>query len=304
MRLKPILLFGLATAALSHAGTLLVSDAVDAAIWKVDTTTSAISLFAQGGPLLTPLGMTIGPNGNVYVSDLFRNQVLEYGTDGTFKGVFATVSSPTNGVFGPNGNFYVTEFNNDDVLELNGTTGALVADVVPTGTVQGADGLAFGPDGNLYVSAFVSNTVTRYTPNGTPLGVFISGPPVNGVVDQVFAPDGSLYLSNNNASDILHYSATGQFLGILGSTAPLEPFGSAISGNELFTGCGCTGTGELLAFDLTTQQRSVIIAPDTPGINDIEAVMVLTPEPGGWLMLLTTGLFLIGLCRWRSLKGR
>jgi streptogramin lyase len=274
-----------------------VSDSVDSTIWKVDSVTGALSTFTVGGPLITPIGLTQGPNGNIFVSDFIGNQILEYGPDGNYIGVFASVPNPTNGVFGPNGNFYVTEFLNDQVVELNGSTGALLSAVVPTGTLQAADGLSFGPDGDLYVADYLGNTISRFTPNGTPLGVFISGSQINGVSALTFAPDGTVYVSNSNAMNVLHYSATGAFLDILGSTSPLDPYGTAIFGGALFTGCGCSGsTGELLKFDLTTQAETVLVAPDTPGFNDVEDVMAPTPEPAAWLTL-ASGLLLFAAAR-------
>jgi DNA-binding beta-propeller fold protein YncE len=225
--------------------------------------------------------------------------------DGTFKGLFATVANPTNGVFGPDGNFYVTRFLKDDVVKLDGSTGALLSTVVPPGALRLADGLRFGADGSLFVADFGGNTISRFTTDGTPLGVFASGSPLNGPSVLTFGQDGTVFVSNNNARNILHYSPAGEFLDILGDTSPLEPFGTAILDGGLFTGCGCTGaTGQLLRFDLTTRERTVLVPPNTPGFNDVEDVFVLSPEPGAWLTLLSGVLFLFLVARSRALTSR
>jgi hypothetical protein len=296
--MRPILLLlsALVTTGFSHAAALLVSDAFDRVVWKVDSITGALSTFTVGGPLLAPVGLTQGPQGDIFVSDFIGDQILRYGPDGTFKGVFASTDQPTNSAFGPDGNLYVTRFLND-VVKLDGSTGAFLSEVVPTGTLQGPIGLRFGPDGNLYVTDFIGNTISRFKPDGTPLGVFISGPALDGVSVLTFAPDRTVYVSNSTAMNVLHYSAAGEFLDIFAETSPLQPFGTAIFDGGLFTGSGlekcCVGAGEVARFDLTTKAKTVLIPVNTPGFNDVRDVLVLVPEPAAvWLTLVPGVLFL------------
>jgi hypothetical protein len=104
-------------------------------------------VFVQGSftGLHDPLGLTFGPNGNLFVVDGNTSQVLEYsGTTGAFLTTFVTAGSgglngPVGLAFGPNGNLFVT--NNasgasftSQVLEYDGTTGAFIADFIPGGS--------------------------------------------------------------------------------------------------------------------------------------------------------------------------
>jgi len=291
-----LILFSALTGALTlggiaHAGILLATDFTDGVVWKFDSTTGApLGTFATG--LTTPLGITQRSNGDVYVTD--GADVLRYGADGTPKGVFGAVAVPVFGVFGPDGNYYVSSFANDDVIKLDGTTGNYLGEVVPSGALAGADGVRFGPNGDLYVADYIGNTITEWTTAGSFAGTFIADAELNNPATLVFAPDGSVYVSNDSGQNILHYSGAGAFLGVLGTTDPLYPNGITIANGRLYAGCGCTGSGEIDSFDLATSQKSVLVPQNTPGFNDVEDVLVLTPEPGT-LGLLALG---FGLAYW------
>lgn len=121
-------------------------------------------------------GMTIGPDGVLYVPAYFSNRVKRYSlVDGAFLGDWITFASaglsrPRTIVF--RGAFvYVTSEGNDRVLECDATTGALVRTIVwndpatagdDTGGLDGPTGLAFGPDGRMYVASIRTHAVLRY----------------------------------------------------------------------------------------------------------------------------------------------
>src|SRR6202158_3875479 len=290
-------------ACIAHAGVLFVSDLPNATIWRFDATTGApLPTFASGGPLTSPIGLTFGPGGDLFVSDFGSDSILQYSLDGTFIGVFANVSFPIMGAFGPDGNFYVSSAGDNAVEKFDGVTGAFISQVVPANTLLETDGIRFGPDGFLYVADSLANTITRYALDGTPLGTFISGPELDGVNNLIFGPDGTVYASNSNASNILHYSASGMYLDVLGSTSPLVPFGITLSPDgSLYAGCGCTGDGEVLRFDINTKQADVLVPAGTNGLADVEAVFfngVHAPSP-----FRTLG-FGFGLCAFKLVRRR
>src|SRR5437762_839291 len=61
------------------------------------------------GSFSSTRGMTIGPDGLLYVGDFETGQILRFNpTAGTFLGTFvAAISTPTGLVFGPDGSLYV-----------------------------------------------------------------------------------------------------------------------------------------------------------------------------------------------------
>ncbi len=177
-----------------------------------DTTGAFLSTFATGLPNDRPLGMTVGPNGNLYVGmnnfgPPFQSFIRRFdGRTGAFIDTFASgggLLGPHHLAFGPDGNLYVASFggiaSNSKVIRYNGITGAYIDDFVPVGSggLSGAEGLVFGPDGKLYVTSRVTNQVLRHDGlTGAFLGVFATGGQ-NGPIDLVFGPDTNLYVLTN-----------------------------------------------------------------------------------------------------------
>jgi sugar lactone lactonase YvrE len=185
---------------LSSLTTLVSTTAAQAALLIGNTRGNSITLFDETtgsvwgeliGPasgLSSPDDITIGPDGNLYISNggdsglnLFapnypqNSAVLRFSPTGQLLGVAAT----GNGLIRPYGN-------------------------------------AFGPDGNLYVSSFRTNQILRFAPAGAFIDVFASDNAngagslngLNGPNDLLFGPDGSLYVTtqgsaNNSAGDLV-----------------------------------------------------------------------------------------------------
>jgi outer membrane protein assembly factor BamB len=130
-----ILLAGLVLGALTcivvptaHADLLVGSDFTDSILRYDETTGAFLGVFASGGGLDGPIGLVLGPDGNLYVTS-GDGSVLRYsGTTGAFIDAFVPSGSggldaPQDLVFGPDGNLYVTSGNSGNVLRYNGTTG-------------------------------------------------------------------------------------------------------------------------------------------------------------------------------------
>ena len=119
---------GLTVATAASPGSLCVSavgfSQVLNKVFRYDAATGAFTgLCASGGDLSFPVGVTFGPDGNLYVASLFNGSIRRY----------------------------------------NGTTGAFIDAFVPPGGggLSGPNDLVFGPDGNLYVASN-GNAVRRY----------------------------------------------------------------------------------------------------------------------------------------------
>ena len=91
----------------------------------------------------------VGPDGELYVSDNLRNEILRYdGVTGLFSDVVIQtendqLSGPSYLTFGPNGNLHVSS--DDKIFRFNGNTGNFI-DIFIQDTGPGIDaGLNRGP---------------------------------------------------------------------------------------------------------------------------------------------------------------
>src|SRR5262245_8581452 len=220
--------------------------------------TASAFVGAGSGGLSSPAGITLGPDGNLYVGSN-NGAVLRYdGTTGAYINTF--VSQGSGGLsglsgnclaFGPDGNLYVSSQNSNRILQYNGSTGAFVKIFVPAGSggLTNPRGLTFGQDGNLYVASFDvssgANGILRYQgpsaaspgsqlpatgqPGATFVAQFESMPPESGGVPAggpnqlIFGPDGNLYVDGGFSQGVNRYDGTtGAFLN---SFIPLETGG-------------------------------------------------------------------------------
>lgn len=244
--------------------TLSVSDATitegQAGIQFIDSFISA----GKGG-LDAPLGMIMGPDGNLYVSSSEGDEILRFDWEtGAFMDAFVPASAnggldrPRGIEFGPDGNLYVASSITNSVLRYDGTTGAFIDEFVAA--EDGLDnpyGLTFGPDGNLYVSSLGgSGDVKRFDgTTGAYIDTFVSSGS-GGLVGPrriSFAADGNLYVADTGNNAILRYNGTtGAFIdefvasGRGGLDTPFEfTFGPE---GDLYVSSTLNGSNKVLRF--------------------------------------------------------
>jgi sugar lactone lactonase YvrE len=169
-------LLGLA-ASKAEAALLIGSSSNNIIVFDESTVTFQGNFVTPGlGGLRAPDDLTIGPDGNVYVSsggdgdlNLFDptypqdSAVLRYSPTGEFLGVAASGSGlirPYGNAFGPDGSLFVSSFRTNEILRYNPITGAFLGVFASDnngglGTLNGLNGpngLLFGSDGSLYVA--------------------------------------------------------------------------------------------------------------------------------------------------------
>jgi sugar lactone lactonase YvrE len=198
------------------------------------TSTTSTTNTPQAGSALVPsrpTSLAVGPNGDLFIADQTRNQILERLPDGTFvvvagtgqagfsgdggPAVDAELDRPGGLAFGPNGALYFADEANDRVRAISPS--GTITTVVGTGTLSSNGG--FVSDGTPALDADVS-------PN-----------------DVAFGPGALLYLSTD--AQVLRLDTNGTLSVVVGTESPSE--GVSGVGGPATTAPADGATG--LAFD-------------------------------------------------------
>jgi streptogramin lyase len=125
-----------------------------------------------------PSGMTVGPDGNIWVLEFNGHQVDVYSTAGALLHTYAANTSPSTLqleeiITGPDGNMWFDTFSGDNVVKMITGTGVTTTYNL-SGTFSGTlRGIAAGPDGNLWVCDEDDNKIIRVTTAGVATGFAI-----------------------------------------------------------------------------------------------------------------------------------
>ncbi len=241
--------------AVSPAGNIYTVDNIlgNTELTQLNPTTGSVIaedqlIDIQGDKAELPTGITVGPDGYIYVASNTFNQLAgSVGITNVFRvnPTNFTLSSPYMDfgtllpssigdlVFGPDSNLYFVDFGGEG---LGGPTGPTAIWKYNTKNQKlnllvssppmpfGGGGIAFGPNGNLFVGDGTSG-VLEYNPiTGSLITTFVADGSggLNSAYDIAFAPDGSLYVSDGN-NEILHYNGTtGAFLNVALSASYLS----------------------------------------------------------------------------------
>jgi sugar lactone lactonase YvrE len=239
-------------------GDLLVTSRNTDEVLRYDTDTgSFLGVFASGGGLDNPVGLTFGPDGHLYVSSADANEVLRYdGVSGAFIDVFAsggTLGSPRQLNFGPDGQLYVASASNNRILRFDGTSGAPLGVAASGGSLLGPTSFTIGPDKDFFVVSVINSRVKRYDwSTGAFEGNFVRTN-VNGPHDVGFGPDGRFYVTDARTTRINVFDpATGAFIETFVSDPALSsPLGMSWDGRGRFY-VSNQGTDEVRRYDAVT----------------------------------------------------
>jgi len=318
-RCAPVLVLGLvpglAVSPAHSQGALLVTSRFTDEVLRYDPVSGAfLGVFASGGGLDNPVGLTFAPDGDLYVASGETDEVLRFdGTSGAFLGAFGGggLSAPRQLNFGPDGFLYVASGATNQILRFDAASGTFVGVFASGGGLNGPTSFTFGPDGDLYVGSVLNDRIKRYDgETGVFLGDFVTSN-VDGPHDLAFGPDRKLYVTNAFNRRIVRFDAvTGafvdNFITDLQLSAPLglcwDDAGDLLvvnqGGNEVRRYDGETGAflGSLFApgegglsaplFAAFEPQAGFRVDAPAPGVAGVSNVVRLSgAAPGGALWL-------------------
>ncbi len=162
-----------------------------------------------------PLGMNIGPDGNLWFTELANGSVSRIGLDGRVTPYpVAKGRIPAVVAAGADGNLWFTEFAGGRVVKM--TTGGKVLGGWSITAGYSPSAITPGPDGNLWFTAAAAAhpqpaEIGRITPHGT-IAYF---PLVNGAkpMEITTGPDGNLWFTEAGARRIVKMNISGTVLG-------------------------------------------------------------------------------------------
>lgn len=293
--LATALVFGLAGSALA-AQDLLVCSLLSDQVLRFDGATGALEGVFADTHIDGPEGITMGPDGNVYVASEYSGNVTKWSSSGTYLGEFVP---PTSGwedlEFGPDGNLYsIAHFGTPDgpIAKFDGSTGTYLGQVGTGAGVHHQHGMTFGPDGALYYSRVDLGAVTRIDiATGAMTGDIVVNPLLAGEFDLVFH-GGVLYTDDHFGGGVHRFNPiSGAYMGDF-----VTPAGSGTWGMSFHTdGWFYVATGgSILRYDGATGAFHDEFASGIAGATGFTFVPESVPEPAS-LSVLGLGV----LCFWR-----
>lgn len=286
---------------------ILVTSRFTDQVLRYDLASGAfLGVFADGGGLDNPVGLTFGPDGDLFVASGETDQVLRYdGTSGAFLGVFAQstlLDGPRQVNFGPDGDLYVASGVTNRILRFEGRSGASKGVFASSGNLIGPTSFTFGPDGDLYVVSVLTNRVKRYDgASGAFLGNFVSQG-LNGPHDVAFGPDGLFYVSNAFDGLVRRYDGTsGAFVDtFIADAALVSPLG--LSWDELGRlHVANQGGNEVRRYDGET--GAYLDSPVTPGAGGLSGPLFACFTRAGPLSIHAPAPGIAGTTNWLAASG-
>lgn len=279
-RISLPLLAGLLFLATPSQAVLLVANTGANAIQQFDEATGKyLGVFGQADALTAgidrPTGLAVGPDDIVYLANGGNvatggaYQILRFGKDGRFLGIFGQASEAGSGLqtpgdlaFDSEGNLFVIGRKADTgnpkhVLKYDAAGNFQGVFASGIGGSYGYNGLAIDAADNVFVSAngnpFTSGDdhILKFLPDGTPQGIFGEANDVDSLktpLAMTFDAAGNLHVvafpvaavASGGNGEVLKYDAAGSYLGTVGDAASTV-LGPGVNG----AGLRFDGTGRL-----------------------------------------------------------
>lgn len=119
-------------------------------------------------PESDPIGITLGPDGNIWFTEAFASQVAYISPDGQTIMEFPVAnpdSQPESIITGPDGNIWYAEYGSESIGHISPTGENPQSHITPTLPSQPA-GIVTGTDGNIWYTDALSDIVGRLTLEG------------------------------------------------------------------------------------------------------------------------------------------
>jgi streptogramin lyase len=162
---------------------------------------------------VSPAGITAGPDGDLWFTELEGNAVGRITTAGTVVNQFpvaSALSSPVSGgiTVGPDGNLWFAAYEGNQIGRIT-TAGAVTLFDVPTSQAGPADIVA-GPDGNLWFTELNASKIGRITTTGA-FKEFVVPTGGAGPAGIAVGPDGNLWFTEENTAKVGRLTTAGVF---------------------------------------------------------------------------------------------
>ncbi len=174
------------------------------------------SSFNSGVTFDDPYGVTVGPDGFIYVTEELHYLVDEFSPDGAYvTNIPQPGTSTSDGVAVNGSNLYVSDFGDARVYRysISGTEYSKTFSMAATFGTSGAGallenvGMCLDASGKLYVADYGHGRVAEYDAGGNYLGQITAGLSVPRAV--VVDPAGNLFVSDSGNSNIQVFNSAG-----------------------------------------------------------------------------------------------
>jgi len=234
---------------------------------------SYVNSTGHGATFRDPWGVTVAPDGTIYVADQNNHSIRKVTPEGVVTtlagtgaagsadgtGTAASFNEPTGVTVDTGGNVLVSESANHKIRKI--TTTGVVSTFVEGGSFYGPFNLAVAPDRNIYVTDVYNHRIRKVTPEG--VVTTLAGTGATGSADGAgagasfnypygvaVAPDGTIYVADTNNNRIRKVTREGVVSTLAGSgeRAFADGVGAAASFNSPF-GLTVDANGDVIVAD-------------------------------------------------------
>ena len=265
--MKPKMTFGVAGQSLGQFGYPrgIAADAQRQRLFIVDKSARVQRFGFDGIPQMEwrmpekengkPTGLSIAPDGRVFIADTHYFRVIAYDQDGNEQMRFGEYGMDpgqflylTDIAFGPEGRLYVSEYGGNDRIQVFSADGRFLFSFGSFGPDPGQfnrpQAIVFNADlTELYVADACNHRIDVFSPDGKFIRSFGSAGEAPGQMTYPYGiellPDGTLLVAEFGNNRVQRFAASGKSLGVFGRVGrkPGElkcPWAVAAAGDNVF----------------------------------------------------------------------